>query len=366
MTLFLYVIRDFFKYVFGTLLVCTFLFLLFDLIHKSTNYLAKYNPDTGDLIQYYIYRVPDLIVQGLPIAALLSSVICMVLLSRTNEITAMRAAGMSPLRIGLPIAAGGLILSGLSFSIGEFVLPETSKKMHYVETVLMEKKADYEAEWTEGIRWIKDGNNLYMFRDYDPVNKTMKGFRGYLELGKYKTFRPGQTVFADEVIYRPETDDWQLKNVKVVTYWPIGTVHQTTRKEDLVFKIPVEPEKLKLDRRNPNEKSLLELMEAISIGKKSGGDILKLEVDMHVKFAFHFASFIVCLIGLKFGYRSERSVETARSILMAISIGVSYWFILNAGQALGSNGTIPPVIAAWLANVVLFIVSVNMVLQASK
>jgi lipopolysaccharide export system permease protein len=359
MTIFFYIIKDYFKYVIGTLVVCTFLFLLFDFIHKSTKYLAKYNPDTGQLIRYYIYRIPDLLVQGLPIASLLASVICMVLLSRTNEITAMRAAGMSPMRIGLPVAVGGLLCSAFSFFIGEFVLPKTAARMHYVEEVQIEKDTDYEAQWSEGIRWIKDGNNLYMFRDYDPVNKTMKGFKGYLELGKYKTFRPGQTLFADQVVYRPETDDWMLKNVKVVSHWPNGTISHTTRKEELVFKIPVEPEKLKMDRRQPNEKSLVELYEAIAIGRKSGGDILKLEVDMHVKFAFHFASFIVCLIGLKFGYRSERTVETARSILMAISIGVSYWFILNAARALGVNGSIPPLLAAWIANFVLFGVSPN-------
>ena len=47
MTLFLYVLRDFFKYVVGTLLLCVFLFLLFDFIHKTTRYIPRYNPETG-------------------------------------------------------------------------------------------------------------------------------------------------------------------------------------------------------------------------------------------------------------------------------------------------------------------------------
>ena len=93
MTLFLYVLKDFFKYILGTLVLVLFLFIMFDFIHKTTKYLPKYNPETKHLILFYLYQVPNLFVQALPIASLLSSVICMVLLSRTNEITAMRAAG---------------------------------------------------------------------------------------------------------------------------------------------------------------------------------------------------------------------------------------------------------------------------------
>ena len=63
-------------------------------------------------------------------------------------------------------------------------------------------------------------------------------------------------------------------------------------------------------------------------------DILAYQVDLQIKLAFHLASFVVCLIGLKFGYKSERSMETAKGILLAIAIGISYWFILNSGAEL--------------------------------
>ena len=82
MILFFYVLKDFVKYVIGTLLLVVFLFLLFDFIHKTTRYIPRYNPDTNLLIKYYIYFIPNLIAQALPIASLLASVVTMVLLSR--------------------------------------------------------------------------------------------------------------------------------------------------------------------------------------------------------------------------------------------------------------------------------------------
>ena len=74
MTLFLYVLRDFLKFVFGALLLCVFLFLLFDFIHKTTRYIPRYNPATADLVEFYFYQIPSLVNQALPIASLLASV----------------------------------------------------------------------------------------------------------------------------------------------------------------------------------------------------------------------------------------------------------------------------------------------------
>jgi len=40
-------------------------------------------------------------------------------------------------------------------------------------------------------------------------------------------------------------------------------------------------------------------------------------------------------------------------VLVAFFIGISYWFIMSAGRALGLRGTIPPVVSAWMANCVI-------------
>lgn len=347
MTLFLYVLRDFFKYVIGTLVLVVFLFVLFDFIHKTTRYIPRYNPDTTLLVKYYAYQLPTLILQALPIASLLSSVVCMVLLSRTNEVTAMRAAGMGPLKIGSPLAVGGAILCLVSVVLGEFILPKSSARMHYVQEVEIEKGS--EIQLAEGARWVRAGSNLFHFRDFDPLTNQMAGIR-MIEAGP--SFRPKRIIDGDFALYRAETNDWLVSSVRITYFWPNGTVSYTENKSELALDIPAEPQKLKRDRREPNELGVDELLDIIRRGEASGADVLAYRVDLHVKLAFHLASFVVSLIGLKFGYRSERSMETAKGILMAIAVGVSYWFILNSGRALSNRGSIPPWVGAWSANVI--------------
>ncbi len=361
MILFTYVLKDFLRFVLGALVLCVFLFLLFDFIHKTTRYIPRYNPETAQLVKLYALMIPNLLIQALPIASLLSSVICMVLLSRTNEVTAMRAAGMGPLRIGAPIAAGGLLLSLGSFIVGEFILPETARQVHFLQEVVIEKGS--ETQLAEGARWIRQEQRLFNFRDFDPLTNSMRNVK-MIETGP--NFRPKKTIEAEVGVYREESRDWLLSEVKIFYFWPNGTISFSEKVDFMPVMIPVEPKKLKRERRLPNELSLWELMEVISKGGSSGMDILSYQVDMHVKFAFHFASFVVCLIGLKFGYKSERSVETAKGVLLAIAIGISYWFILNSGRALGKRGTLTPFLAAWAANFIILGISWLSIIRARK
>ena len=72
---------------------------------------------------------------------------------------------MGPLRIGSPIAFGGLVLVGASFLLGEFILPYTASKVHFVQEVKIEKGSVNQL--AEGARWVRKGSRLYNFRDFD-------------------------------------------------------------------------------------------------------------------------------------------------------------------------------------------------------
>src|SRR5690606_7785884 len=109
------------------------------------------------------------------IAGLLGSVVAMVLLSRTNEITAMRAAGLSPWQIGMPLACGGLILSLTSFVLGETVVPKASQRVHYVQQVQIRGQKD--EQLGEGTRWLRNAQTFVNFADYDPVSQTLTNLR---------------------------------------------------------------------------------------------------------------------------------------------------------------------------------------------
>ena len=349
MKIFWYILKDFIKYVVGTLVLCMFLFVLFDFIHKTTKYFAQYKPSAALILKMYFYQLPMHITQAIPIASLLASVITMVLLSRTNEITAMRAAGMGPLRIALPLAFGGIVLSILAYLLNEKVIPRTAKHFHEVQDVQIEGRSA--AEVSSSARWQRRGNLIINFRDFDSTSQKLQG----LNIVDLRSgFQPERIIYAATAEYSPEADLWDAQDILITYFGRDGTIDFSERRKSLTVRLSLNPKKLMIDLRSPDEMTIKELQDVISQGAKSGSDTLAYRVDLQVKLAYPLAAFVVSLIGLKFGYRSERTTESARSVLMAFSVGISYWFILNALKALGKRGDVPPIVAGWFADCFIF------------
>lgn len=347
MRIFSYILREYLKYVAGNIVLTVFLFILFDFIHKTTKYFAEYNPKSEYIFRFYLAQVPGQIVQALPIASLLASVVSMILLSRTNEVTAMRAAGMSAFQIGTPLAIGGLILSLGSLGVSEYVLPSMAQRVRFIQDVLIEGHREDEAG--QSSKWLRDGARLLNFREYDAVNQRIWGI-SIVEIRA--NFRPDRVTEAEAGMFLNDGSRWRLEGVKTYLFHRNGSVDSVVSQSYVDLDLPIEPKKLKRDDRKPAELSFHELREAIGRGDRSGIDTLPLKVEVQGKLAYPFSTFVVSLIGLKFGYRSERATETAKGVLIAFFVGISYWFVLSAGRALGLRGDLDPTVAAWLPNLV--------------
>lgn len=342
-------------------MLCTFLFVLFDFIQKTTNYFARYKPQATHIIAFYAYQIPALVVQVIPIASLLGSVITMVILSRSNEVTAMRAAGMGPFRIGMPIALGGAFLSLVSLVGSEYVIPASAAKMHFVEEVLIEGSSELQV--ADGARWVRDDKSLIHFDNYDTMNKSLSNVR-IIDVGQ--DFKPVRITEAASARFLSVDKVWMMESVKILNLGNSVAVSSIEKVPHVAMALPMRPDRLKRERRNTNELKFSELLAAIDQGQAMGQDVSSYRVDFHMKVAYPFAAFVVCLIGLKFAYRFERSLETAKGVLLAFAVGMSYWFILNACRALGKQGTLPPLLAAWAANFVVGAIGVLMIWNAKR
>ena len=97
----------------------------------------------------------------------------------------------------------------------------------------------------------------------------------------------------------------------------------------------------------------------------SGGDPDRWLVDLYLKIAFPFANFIIVLFGASLSSRKTRSGP-------AISFGISllicflYFGIIKTGQALGHNGTLSPMLAAWIGNIIFGSAAVFIFFRMSK
>ena len=356
-----YILREFFRYASGTVILCIFFFILFDFIQKTAGYLGKYNPSARVLLEYYLMQIPFEIYQAIPIASLISSVVTMVLLARSGETTAMQAAGMGPFRIVVPIAFGGLILSFLSFFLGEFVIPYTAHKAHYIKQVTMEKE---NSGLNEGAYWVRSPNRAVNFRGYNPSTQTLNQVK-ILDLSP-NDFSLVKSTHAKTADYLASDKLWVLKDIREVHFDHNRKLLKTLRFPSLSMALPLEPKNLVFDRRAPYELSLPEIRNIINTGQQANGDILSYRIAWHMKFAYPFAAFLISFLGLRFGYVMERTSETIRGMFLALVLALSYWFVLSASKALCSSGSLHPFFAGWLANLWISMIVIWQILHVDR
>jgi len=313
-------------------------------MQKAAGYLGKYNPSAQLLTQYYLLQVPFEIYQAIPIAALVASVVVMILLARTGEITAMRAVGMSPLRIIAPLATGGLLLSLASFLLSEYIIPYTARRSHYIKQVVIEKE---DSGLNEGAYWKRTPNRTVNFKSYNPLTQTLNQLK-ILYLSN-TDFSPMKNIHARSATYSPAYQSWVLLDINIFEFVDKKLV-RATHVPFFLTSLPLEPQKLKFDRRVASELSLSEIQTLLNSGQQGGADSLSYRIAWHMKLAYPFAAFLISFLGIRFGYQTERGSETVRGMFIALVLGLSYWFILSFSKAMAASGSIHPFFSGWLAN----------------
>ena len=96
----------------------------------------------------------------------------------------------------------------------------------------------------------------------------------------------------------------------------------------------------------------LELKNYVKKLQFEGYDSTRYLADLHGKIAFPLVSIILAVIGISFSLKTERSGGITKSIGAGIVIGFSYWVVFAFALSLGRSGTLPPLLAAWLANII--------------
>jgi lipopolysaccharide export system permease protein len=108
-------------------------------------------------------------------------------------------------------------------------------------------------------------------------------------------------------------------------------------------------------QKSPNMMGFFELKNYIDKLAAEGNEATPYLVDLHAKIAFAFVTMILTVIGVIFSVHAERSGGVARSIGLGIIIGFSYWIVHAFSVSLGRSGSLPPLLAAWIANIVFLI-----------
>jgi LPS export ABC transporter permease LptG len=322
-----------------------------------------------DVFHYYAFHLPQIVFTVAPIGVLVSVLVTLGVLARRNEITAMKAGGISLYRAAGPVIGMGLLMSGLLYAFQEYVLPETNKVAAMDFNVIKGRPPQSSDQFDR--RWILASDSRFYNYDY-LVERDSPRRPGLAEGGQRQEF-----ALYGFSIYDIDPEIWDLRErvrVNRAAWNPASRTYDLERgwrrsmgEHPAFHEFDVEtvrasgggapggeiepPPYFKREDRPSDTMRFRELAGHISSLRSRGFDVAKLQVQLHRKLAFPMVGVIMTLLGIPFSFVVARR-GALYGIGISIVIGIVYWALLETFVALGNNAALPPALAAWAPNLI--------------
>jgi lipopolysaccharide export system permease protein len=352
-----YLLREFIGYLLLGLLGFIVIFIVVDLIEKMDVFLDHKAP-WPLVVQYFVNLAPDVVVKMLPVSLLLATFLALGQLNKFGELTAMRAGGLSLVRILMPVLGVAMACVLVSLLIGEFVVPAATRarqqifeeRIQHLQRAVPSERADVTYLGRAGRIWLV---GLYLVHEQRMHDVSLQEFRGGVLMRRIDAAEAswdGQRwVFSSGYVRRFVGGREQAEGFRRMAVGGLGE----------------RPEDFAKQGHKPEEMNWFELKSYVDRLRASGARVENYLVDLHLKLAFPLICVIVVMIGGALATRL-RMQGAALGFGLSVAISFLYYGILRAGQALGHNGALPPYVAAWGADVLFGTVATVMLAQAQR
>jgi lipopolysaccharide export system permease protein len=360
-----YLIRQFIKswmLALGSFIV---VFVIIDFFEKIGGYIDR-GTSAAVIVRLYAYQLPYFTMVVLPISMLLAALFSIGRISRDNELTAMLAAGRPLIRILAPIFVMGLLISWGSYHFNDLVVTRSNTLFEEWQAIDEGKKKKSNKSQNDRIKQVfkrgEDGT-LYWGSTY-----SVKG-QAFQDLAAMQFKGPHLMEFttAKEALWTGET--WLLKdgvrrglsheNERL-------SEHTHQRFESRLLPGPIlGPEDFLREEKKPESMEYNELKRHIERASRSGENAERMLVDLHIKTSYPMANFIILILGAALS-ATRRRISLASGFGWTVGLAFIYILLLRMGLSLGHSQMLPPLLAAWVANILFLTVGLSLLARASR
>jgi lipopolysaccharide export system permease protein len=354
-----YILKQFLlNIIFGVItFIC--IFIVVDMMENIDKFLDA-GASTLIIIQFYFYFIPEIIKLMLPVAMLLASLFTTGKLSTYNELTAIRSSGVSSYRIMTPFFIVALIISIAAIYFNGWIVPYANQSKYRIDRVYMHRNLGYINR--DNLFFQDKSNTLMNIGYFDDIS--LSALKVSIQM--YDQNRLSKMVArydAPKMQFDSTTTLWTLYNVKIREFQNDKEILKNA--DSLVINLNFKPHQILREQQKPDEMNYTEMGEFISTKKQSGYNMAKWTIEYYSKISFPFASFIVVLFGVPFSLNKRRA---GMSIQFGISLLICFIYLvfMKITNVFGYNGDLNPLLTAWLANIVFFIVAILNLYRSNK
>lgn len=337
-----------FMFAFGAFL----LFWALNIFFLAADYIINQHAPFFLVLRFVIFRIPQAIPMAFPFASLFAALLAMGRVMGDNEVTAMRTAGISVMRIATAPLIFGFAMFAIAYLMNEYVAPpavDLSTRTFY-QIIYHTNALPVEPQF---FRKDPDTGNTFYVGQVAPDNKTMEDVQIF-KPAKYGPWNEtlqaktatvnGSTMLLHDVIDTRYNNDGFMTNQQRVKEISIGLPLGETASQ-FVSSVNNDPWTM-------SSKSLRVQINSLQAQGMGGTALGNLEINLANKLAWPFACFIGVLIAVPLALRFGKRGRTL-GIALAIIAFFAYYLMTSAASAFGRNGAMNPYVAAWLPNLIM-------------
>jgi LPS export ABC transporter permease LptG len=340
-----YILREFLKVLGIVVLSVLALSMIIDFTDKARD-AREHGIAASTLLTYYRVYSFTVLNWTVPISILVATLVTFALLSKNSEITAMKSSGVSLYRIGLPIMAIAALMSVVTYLNLDFVLPYSSRRLEEIKRVIDGKPPISSVAAQQKLWYRGKGRHLINFLAYDRDAKRLTQVQVY-ELHP-TDFRMTRRIYANRATWNGK--GWVFEDGWVRSFPDHAPSTYTLIKEPMVLYYPETPEDFALEVRLPDQMTYAELRRYLETLKATGYNADALAVKLYEKTSWPALSLVMALIALPFAFRMGKR-GALYGIAIALVLGIVYWIVFALFMKFGEVGNLPPLLAAWAANI---------------
>ena len=337
-------------YIYSILLIIS-ISIVFDVnenLAKFTNYHA---PLRAIVFDYYANFVPYFANLFSPLFVFIAVIFFTSKLAGNSEIIAMLACGMSFKRLLRPYIFSAALIATLNFFLGAYIIPKGTVVRHDFESLYKNNKKNTSAS---NIQLMVDRGVVAYISQYDDIRKTGYGFSLYKFENKKMVSQMNANVIQYDTIAE-ERYHWKVRNYKIRTL--TGMREKITIGNEIDTLIQMEPMDLVFSKGQQETFTSPELLRYISKQQERGSsNVVQYEVEYHKRIASSFASFILTIIGVSL---SSRKRKGGMGLYLGIGLALSFTYILlqTISATFAINAGTPPMLAAWIPNILYAVIA---------
>jgi lipopolysaccharide export system permease protein len=297
--------------------------------------------------RYTLYKIPGGMYNMFTVAVLLGALLGLGELASHNELTVMRVAGVSVLRLGLSAMLGGVVLAFFCVLIGEFVMPDTEQQAEDRRAELVEARTN--PLGTGGI-WAKDGSSFVNVRAM-ANRKLARGVYVYEVNGDRQLTA---ATFANTAVFGDGPT--RLQGVRGTQMSVEGS--SIIREQKREWRTLLSPDIINLFAMESNTLSAGDLSDYIDYLKANRLDDRRYIAEFWAHVAKPVGLLLMLILSLPFVFGPLRSSSTGQRMLVGMLIGIGFYVFNSMFMQTGVVFGINPLLTAWLPTLLLGAISV--------